>query len=243
MSTRYFIVLAFFALISCSKMEEVGSLRILGSNTEQNFFNETTDNLNVFLKKNEMHFLNSNLVSNLNLVKYTADSLDIERIAGSSDSLLLMSKTGLKAYFPKVNKTVQLKNYAFSTCDQMALVDSFVVVSQGKTACQPGLATKYSLFKINKSTELLYLNQYLSGAILDLKVMNRKIFMLDSDGVLGVFEVKNASELSKIAETTVPGGSFMRVVPALKRVLVKTTKGMVQLNYTASNKLEKLNEL
>jgi hypothetical protein len=41
----------------------------------------------------------------------------------------------------------------------------------------------------------------------------------------------------------VPGGAFMRVVPGLKRVLVKTTKGMVQLNYTASNKLEKINEL
>ena len=62
MSLRYLIVLASFAMISCSKMEEVGSLRILGSNTEQNFFNETTDNLHVFLKKNEMHFLNSNLV-------------------------------------------------------------------------------------------------------------------------------------------------------------------------------------
>jgi hypothetical protein len=73
--------------------------------------------------------------------------------------------------------------------------------------------------------------------------MNRKIFMLDSDGVLGVFEVKNASELAKIAETTVSGGAFMRVVPGLKRVLVKTTKGMVQLNYTASNKLKKINEL
>jgi hypothetical protein len=243
MSLRYLIVLASFAMISCSKIEEVGSLRILGSNTEQNFFNETTDNLHVFLKKNEMHFLNSNLVSNLNLVKYTADSLDIERIAGSSDSLLLMSKTGIKAYFPKVNKIVQLKNYAFSTCDQMALLDSFVVVSQGKTACQPGLATKYSLFKINKFTELIYLNQYTSGAILDLKVMNRKIFMLDSDGVLGVFEIKNGSELAKIAEIMVPGGAFMRVVPGLKRVLVKTTKGMVQLNYTASNKLEKINEL
>ena len=177
------------------------------------------------------------------MVKYTADSLDIERIAGSSDSLLLMSKTGIKAYFPKVNKIVQLKNYAFSTCDQMALLDSFVVVSQGKTACQPGLATKYSLFKINKFTELIYLNQYTSGAILDLKVMNRKIFMLDSDGVLGVFEIKNGSELAKIAEIMVPGGAFMRVVPGLKRVLVKTTKGMVQLNYTASNKLEKINEL
>ncbi len=240
---KYLIIIVFFALVSCSKVEEIGSLRILGSNTEQNFFNETTNNQNVFLKKNEIHFLNNSSVSNLNLIKFTADSLDIERIAGSSDSLLLLSKTGLKAYFTKTNKTVQLKNYAFSTCDQMALLDSFVVVSQGRSACQPGLASKYSLFKINKFTELVYLNQYLSESIIDLKVMNRKIFMLDAGGVLAVFQVKNGSELSKITEFSVATGEFMRIVPSLNRILVKTSKGMVQLSYNANNKLEKLNEL
>lgn len=240
---KYLIIIVFFTLVSCSKVEEIGSLRILGSNTEQNFFNETTNNQNVFLKKNEIHFLNNSSVSNLNLIKFTADSLDIERIAGSSDSLLLLSKTGLKAYFNKTNKTVQLKNYAFSTCDQMALLDSFVVVSQGRSACQPGLASKYSLFKINKFTELVYLNQYLSESIIDLKVMNRKIFMLDAGGVLAVFQVKNGSELSKITEFSVATGEFMRIVPSLNRILVKTSKGMVQLSYNANNKLEKLNEL
>ena len=240
---RYLIILAFFALVSCSKVEEIGSLRILGSNTEQNFFNETTNNQNVFLKKNEIHFLNNSSVSNLNLIKFTADSLDIERIAGSSDSLLLLSKTGLKAYFTKTNKTVQLKNYAFSTCDQMALLDSFVVVSQGKSVCQPGLVSKYSLFKINKFTELVYLNQYLSESIIDLKVMNRKIFMLDTGGVLGVYEVKNGSELSKVTEFSVATGEFMKVIPSLNRILVKTAKGMVQLGYGTNNKLEKINEI
>jgi hypothetical protein len=240
---RLLIILICFAFVSCSKMEEIGSLRILGSNTEQNFFNETNNNQNVFLKKNEIHFLNNSFVSNLNLTKFTADSLDIERIAGSSDSLLLMSKTGLKVYFTKTNKTVQLKNYAFSTCDQIALLDSFVVVSQGKTACQPGLATKYSLFKINKFTELVYLNQYLSSPIIDLKVMNRKILMLDSDGILSVYEVKNGSELSKITEFAVSTGEFLRVIPKLNRILVKKAKGMVQLNYSSSNKLEKINEI
>lgn len=240
---RYLIILAFFALVSCSKVEEIGSLRILGSNTEQNFFNETTNNQNVFLKKNEMHFLNNSFVSNLNLSKFTADSLDIERIAGSSDSLLLLNKTGLKVYFTKTNKTVQLKNYAFSICDQIALLDSFVVVSQGKTVCQPGLATKYSLFKINKFTELVYLNQYLSESIIDLKVMNRKIFMLDASGLLAVYEIKNGSELSKVTEFSVAGGEFIRVVPSLNRILVKTFKGMVQLSYGSNNKLEKINEI
>lgn len=240
---RYILILSFLALLSCSKIEEIGSLRILGSNTEQNFFNETTNNQNVFLKKNELYFLNNSFVSNLNLTKFTADSLDIERIAGSSDSLLLLSKTGLKAYFTKTNKTVQLKNYAFSTCDQIALLDSFVVISQGKTACQPGLTTKFSLFKINKFTELVYLNQYLSSSIIDIKVMNRKVFMLDSDGILGVYEVKNGTELSKITEFAVSTGEFLRVVPSLNRVLVKTTKGMVQLSYGTNNKLEKINEI
>jgi hypothetical protein len=240
---KYLLIIVFFALVSCSKVEDIGSLRILGSNTEQNFFNETTNNQNVFLKKNEIHFLNNNSVSNLNLSKFTADSLDIERIAGSSDSLLLLSKTGLKAYFTKTNKTVQLKNYAFSTCDQMALLDSFVVVSQGKSVCQPDLASKYSLFKINKFTELVYLNQYLSESIIDLKVMNRKIFMLDTGGILGVYEIKNGSELSKVSEFSVSTGQFIRVVPSLNRILVKTAKGMVQLSYNSNNKLEKINEI
>ena len=240
---KYLIIIVSFALVSCSKVEDIGSLRILGSNTEQNFFNETTNNQNVFLKKNEIHFLNDNSVSNLSLSKFRADSLDIERIAGSSDSLLLLSKTGLKAYFTKINKTVQLKNYAFSTCDQMALLDSFVVVSQGKSACQPDLASKYSLFKINKFTELVYLNQYLSESIIDLKVMNRKIFMLDAGGILGVYEIKNGSELSKLTEFSVTAGQFIRLVPSLNRVLVKTAKGMVQLSYSSNNKLEKINEI
>jgi hypothetical protein len=118
-----------------------------------------------------------------------------------------------------------------------------VVVSQGKTACQPGLASKYSLFKINKFTELVYLNQYLSESIIDLKVMNRKIFMLDGSGILGVYEVKNRSELSKVTEFSVATGEFIRVVPSLSRILVKTTKGMVQLSYGTNNKLEKINEI
>ncbi len=237
------LIVSLFALVSCSKIEEIGSLRILGSNTEQNFFNETTNNQAVFLKKNELYFLNDNFVSNLNLTKFAADSLDIERVAGSSDSLLLLSKTGLKAYFTKTNKTVQLKNFGFSTCDQMALVDSFVVVSQGKTTCQPGLASKFSLFKINKFTELVYLNQYLSEAIVDLKVMNRKIFILDTAGILGVYEVKNNAGLSKVAELAVSSGAFLRVVPKLNRILVKTSKGVVQLKFSTNNKLEKINEL
>ena len=63
---RWIYLIMVFAFFSCSKMEEIGSLRILGSNTEANFFNETTDQQNVFLKKNELYFLNSNFVSNLN---------------------------------------------------------------------------------------------------------------------------------------------------------------------------------
>lgn len=243
MKNRLLIVFVALVALSCSKMEEVGSLRILGSNTEKNFFNETTDNQSVFLKKNEFHVLNSNFVSNLNLTKFNPDSLDIERIAGRTDSLLLLSKTGFKLFLKETNKTIQLKNFAFSTCDQMALVDSFVVVSQGKTACQPGLASKFSLFKINKFTELIYLNQYLSSAIIDLKVMNRRVFMLDADGFVSVYVIKNASELSKVTELNVNGGEFFRVVPKLNKVLVKTAKGMVQLNYTTNNKLEKINEL
>jgi hypothetical protein len=117
------------------------------------------------------------------------------------------------------------------------------VVSQGKTVCQPGLATKYSLFKINKFTELVYINQYLSESIIDLKVMNRKIFMLDASGLLAVYEIKNGSELSKVTEFSVAGGEFIRVVPSLNRILVKTFKGMVQLSYGSNNKLEKINEI
>jgi hypothetical protein len=87
------------------------------------------------------------------------------------------------------------------------------------------------------------LNQYLSSAIIDLKVMNRRVFMLDADGFVSVYEIKNASELSKVTELNVNGGEFFRVVPKLNKVLVKTAKGMVQLNYTTNNKLEKINEL
>jgi len=237
------LIFVSLVVVSRSKMEDVSSLRILGSNTEQNFFNETTDQENVFLKKNEFHILNNNFVSNLNLSKYTADSLDIERIAGSSDSLLLLSKTGLKLFLKETNKTTSLKNFAFTTCDQMALVDSFVVVSQGKTACQPNMATKFSLFKINKFTELVYISQYLSPQVLDLKVMKRKVFILDSEGFLSVYEVKNGTELVKLSEVVITKPQFMRVIPGLNKVLVKANGKVSQFKLSVGNKLEKINEI
>ena len=240
---KYFNLFMLLGLMSCSNVEEIGSLRIIGSNTEQNYFNETVDNQILFLKKNEMYFLNDNFVSNLNLNKFSADSMDIERVAGTSDSLLLLSKTGLKLYLTKTKKTIALKNYGFSICDKMALVDSFVVVSQGKSVCQPNIASKFLLFKINKSSELVALNQYVSGPIVDLQIRNKKIFFLDSSGNLAVFEINASNELNKLSEFPILGAEFMRVIPASNKVLVKTKNGLVQLKMGLNNKFEKINEL
>ena len=52
-------------------MEEIGSLRILGINTEANFFNETTDQQNVFLKKNELYFYHTKPIDENELVNLT----------------------------------------------------------------------------------------------------------------------------------------------------------------------------
>ncbi|MCP9770270.1 hypothetical protein EGI22_20385 [Lacihabitans sp. LS3-19] len=224
-------------------MEEIGSLRILGSNTEVNFFNETTDQQNVFLKKNELYFLNSNFVSNLNLTKYSADSVEIESIAGNSDTLLLMTKTGLQIYFPQIKKTNQLKNYNFSICDKMAILDSFVVVSNGNTNCQPNIVSKVFLFKINAATELLYLNDFQSDPIIDTKVLNRKIVMLSSSGSLGVYEIKNGEELVRRSEKTIEKAEFFRVFPNSNKILVKSPSGISQFKVLPDFSLEKINEI
>lgn len=240
---RWIYLIMVFAFFSCSKMEEIGSLRILGSNTEANFFNETTDQQNVFLKKNELYFLNSNFVSNLNLTKYSADSVEIESIAGNSDTLLLMTKTGLQAFFPQIKKTTQLKNYNFSICDKMAILDSFVVVSNGMTPCQPNTASKVFLFKINGSTELLYLNDFSSDPIIDVKVLNRKIVMLSNSGSLGVYEIKNGEELVRLSEKTIEKAEFFRVFPNSNKILVKSATGISQFKVLPDFSLEKINEI
>ena len=240
---RWIITLLVFVSMACSKMEEIGSVRILGSNTEDNFFNETTDDKMLFLKKNEMYLLDNSFVSNLSLSKLALDSIDIERVAGDSDTLLLMTKIGLSAYFSKTHKRVSLKNYNFSFCDKMALIDSMIVVVQGKTDCQPGISPKYSLLKLNKKTELEFIKQYSSSdQIIDIKVISKNVLMLSASG-LGIYEIKNAGEISKISEIAIANSEFMRVIPSLNKVLVKTNKGMVQLKVLANNSLEKINEL
>ena len=240
---RWIYLILIFVFFSCSKMDEVGSLRILGSNTEVNFFNETTDQQNVLLKKDEISFLNSNFVSNLNLTKYSADSVEIESIAGNSDTLLLMTKTGLRVYFPKLNKTTLLKNYDFSICDKIAILDSFVVLANGKTPCQPNIISKVFLFKINKATALGYLDDFQTEPIIDLKILKRKILMLTNSGSLGVFEIKDGEELIRLSETKIEKAEFFRVFPNSNKILVKSKSGISQFKVLPDFTLKKINEI
>jgi hypothetical protein len=240
---RWIYLILIFAFFSCSKMEEVGSLRILGSNTEVNFFNETTDQQNVFLKKDEMYFLNPNFVSNFNLTKYSVDSAEIESISGNSDTLLLMTKTGLRVYFPKINKSTLLKNYGFSICDKIAILDSFVVLANGETPCQPNTNAKVFIFKINEATALSYLNDFQTEPIVDLKIFKRKIIMLTSSGSLGIFEIQNGEELVRLSETKIEKAEFFRVFPNSNKILLKSKSGIIQFKVLPDFSLKKINEI
>jgi hypothetical protein len=66
--------------------------------------------------------------------------------------------------------------------------------------------------------------------------------MLDSEGFLSALEVKNGNEISKITEVNVPGAEFIRIIPNLSKVLVKTDKKVIQFGFKA-NKFEKVNEI
>jgi len=73
------VLILTLVITACSEVEKIGSLRILGSNTEVENFSETEDGQKIILSKNTIKLLADEFIMNLNLQTLKLDSVDIEK--------------------------------------------------------------------------------------------------------------------------------------------------------------------
>ncbi len=244
MKTIHFIgIFSFFTLISCSKNEEVGSLRIIGSNTEYNHFQEASNNQTFFLSKNAVHFLNKSKVSDLSLEKIPSDSLEIENISGNRDTLLLQIKEGFAIYFEKTKSINKLKNIGFTIFYKSVLIDSFMVVARGGNACQMNIQSRLDLFLFNKKNDLINLADFNGDKIIQMIEFQKKIICLTSEGTIQIFKLENGNLIKKISEFVEVGTLDFRLIRDSSKLLLKTKKGITQLKINADFSLKKVNEI
>ncbi|MBK6978845.1 MAG: hypothetical protein IPH28_18590 [Cytophagaceae bacterium] len=146
------VLILILIITACSEVEKIGSLRILGSNTEVENFSETEDGQKIILSKNSINFLADEFITNLNMQTLKMDSADIEKVAGNADTLVYLSSKGLGAIFPGNNiKTKYFSSTAISICDQIALIDSVILVAGGGSECLPNLEPGIKFFTIDKT--------------------------------------------------------------------------------------------
>jgi hypothetical protein len=215
-------------VFGCSKdTEEVGTLRIIGSNTSFNAFANTTDGEPLLLTKNQYYFLSDPNVANLNLKASVPDSTDMERVFGKRDSLVVLTKNGFVAHFG--NKKTTLKNYDFTICDQAALIDSFLVVAKGGTECLPSLGPRMGLYVIDKKGQLSFLTELAADKIVDIQVLEKKIFTLTAAGALKVYEVK-ANKIEPVSEYQASKITSFNIMHKVRKIVAKTQIGWVQLS-------------
>ena len=240
---QYLYIFSFFTLISCSKKEEIGSLRILGSNTEYNHFQESSNGQTIFLSKNAVNFLNKSKVSDLSLEKITSDSLEIENISGNRDTLLLQIKDGFAVFFNKTKSITKLKNFGFTICDKAVMVDSFLVVARGGNTCQMNAPSRLDLFLLNKKNNLITIGDFNSDKIIKMFEFQKKIICLTSEGIIQIFKLENGNSIKKVSEFVEAGTTDFRLISEARKLLLKTKKGVMQLKINADYTLKKVNEI
>lgn len=240
---QYLCTCLFFSLISCSKKEEVGSLRIFGSNTEYNHFQEASNGQTFFLSKNAVHFLNKSKVSDLSLEKISSDSFEIENISGNKDTLLLQINEGFAVYFDKTKSIIKLKNFGFTICDKAVLIDSFLVVARGGNSCQMNAPNKLNLFLLNKKNNLINIGDFNGNNITQMIEFQKKIICLTSEGTIQIFKLENGNLIKKISEFREVGALDFRLIRDARKLLLKTKKGITQLKINVDFTLKKVNEI
>lgn len=235
------IILACFSLFACSKVEEVASVRIVGSNTELHDFKELNDGSSVFFTKKKVNFLNNSTVSNLSLKTINLDSVEIENLSGTAESLVLQTNAGLVSY--KNGTLKKLKNFDFSVCDQIAVVDTFVVVTQSSGGCNSLGNNTASVFSLGKSNDLIYLSQINFDAILKIEVIKNILIMQLQNGDLKVFEITNDGSLSQLSELTGIGVEDFKIIRSKNKLMLLAKNKYLQYKINADYTFQKLNEI
>jgi hypothetical protein len=235
------IILACFSLFACSKVEEVASVRIVGSNTELNDFKELNDGSSVFFTKKKVNFLNNSTVSNLSLKTINLDSVEIENLSGSAESLVLQTNAGLVSY--KNGTLKKLKNFDFSVCDQIAVVDTFVVVTQTSGGCNSLGNNTASVFSLGKSNDLIYLSQINFDAIVKIEVIKNKLIMQLQNGDLKVFEITKDGSLSQLSELSGIGVEDFKIIRSKNKLMILAKNKYLQYKINADYTFQKLNEI
>lgn len=235
------IILACFSLFACSKVEEVASVRIVGSNTELHDFKELNDGSSVFFTKKKVNFLNNSTVSNLSLKTINLDSVEIENLSGTAESSVLQTNAGLVSY--KNGTLKKLKNFDFSVCDQIAVVDTFVVVTQSSGGCNSLGNNTASVFSLGKSNDLIYLSQINFDAILKIEVIKNILIMQLQNGDLKVFEITNDGSLSQLSELTGIGVEDFKIIRSKNKLMLLAKNKYLQYKINADYTFQKLNEI
>ncbi|MFC3810029.1 hypothetical protein [Lacihabitans lacunae] len=235
------IILACFSLFACSKVEEVASVRIVGSNTELHDFKELNDGSSLFFTKKKVNFLNNSTVSNLSLKTINLDSVEIENLSGTAESLVLQTNAGLVSY--KNGTLKKLKNFDFSVCDQIAVVDTFVVVSQTSGGCNSLGNNTASVFSLGKSNDLIYLSQINFDAILKIEVIKNKLIMQLQNGDLKVFEITKEGSLSQLSELSGIGVEDFKIIRSKNKLMILAKNKYLQYKINADYTFQKLNEI
>lgn len=235
------IILACFSLFACSKVEEVASVRIVGSNTELHDFKELNDGSSVFFTKKKVNFLNNSTVSNLSLKTINLDSVEIENLSGTAESLVLQTNAGLVSF--KNGTLKKLKNFDFSVCDQIALVDTFVVVTQTSGGCNSLGNNTASVFSLGKSNDLIYLSQINFDAILKIEVIKNILIMQLQNGDLKVFEITKDGSLSQLSELSGIGVEDFKIIRSKNKLMILAKNKYLQYKINADFTFQKLNEI
>lgn len=226
---------------SCSKVEEVASVRILGSNTELHDFKELNDGTSVFFTKNKVNFLNNSTVSNLSLKTINIDSVEIENLCGTADTLVLQTNAGLISY--KNGGLKKLKNFDFSVCDQIAVVDTFVVVTQTSGGCNSLGNNTASVFSLGKSNDLLYFSKINFEAILKIEVITNKLIMHQQNGDLNLFEITKDGNLTLLSSLKGLGIQDFKIIRSKSKLMIMVNNKYLQYKINADFSFQKLNEI
>lgn len=236
------LLILFFTLCvvwGCSKSEDVNSLRITGSNTNYNHFTESEDGNYLLLEKNELRILDASNPSSLILKDYGFDSLEIERVTGNSDTLLLQTKKHIVTFDAVNKKAIESKIPETSICDMLAKVGNFMIVATGNTECGSNTQPALSLYSLKDLNDIKLVASIQTGVPVDLETYQNTVFLTEKSGTVKVFSL-SGSGITLKHEYPDARAVELRVFPAQKRLLIRNNTGMAQYEISGNTELKLL---
>jgi hypothetical protein len=228
-----------FMFWGCSKSEDVNSLRITGSNTNYNHFTESEDGNYLLLEKNELRLLDASNPSSLILKDFGFDSLEIERVIGNSDTLLLQTKNRIVTFDAINKKALESKIPATSICDMLAKVGDLMVLATGNTDCGSTAQPTLSVYSLKDLNDIKLIASLQIGIPVDLKTYHNHVFLAEKNGTVKVIQL-SASGAALKHEYPNAKAEELRVFPSQKRLLLRNDTGMAQYEISANTELKLL---